>query len=222
MDNEKRTGIQISQKQDTHEISIVSGGIKILASEKPIATSFEVKWGVVYILLDCSGSMKKAQKLDHSKLGIIDFAKDAFKKYYRVGIITFSSKAEMICEPTIDIDVLQAKIKEIRADGSTNMTAALKLAHSKLTDFTGTKVIVVATDGMPDHVKISLDFADIIKAAGIDIITIGTDDADQDFLKKMASRGELSSKVTSDLFARAITDASLLLMSPGVIPQKQD
>jgi molecular chaperone DnaK len=217
MDTEKRTGIQLSHQPDNHEISIVNGGIKIIASDKPISTSFEVKWGAVYILLDCSASMQKGQKLDRSKFGIIDFAKDAFKKYYRVGIITFSYKAELISEPTNDIDVLQNKIKDIRADGATNMTDALKLAYSKLKDFIGTKVIVVATDGMPDSVKNSLDAANAIKTDGIDIIAIGTDDADKEFLKKLASRNELSSKVTSDMLAQAITAASLLLTSPEVI-----
>lgn len=220
MDNEKRTGIQISHEPTHEEISIVSGGIKIAASEKPIASNFAVNWGWIYILLDCSGSMKKRQKLDQAKVGIIDFAKDAFKKEYHVGFIKFSDEAELLSEPTNNIDILQNKIKDVKAVGSTNMTAAIKIAHSKLKSFTGTKVMVIATDGMPDNVKSSLEAANNAKADGIDILTIGTDDADKEFLKKLASRTELSTKVSSDKFAQAISKASLLLMSPKSIQPK--
>jgi uncharacterized protein with von Willebrand factor type A (vWA) domain len=219
MDAEKRTGIQISLKPAKEEISLVAGGIKINASAKPIASSFATKWGWIYVLLDCSGSMK-GPKLDQAKTGIIDFARDAFKKQYQVGFIKFSTKAELLCEPTNDIEILQNKIKDVRAGGSTNMTDAIKIAHSKLVDPDNTKVIVIATDGMPDHVKNSLEEAAITKAAGIDIIAIGTDDADKEFLKKLASRTELSTKVSRDMFAQAITAASSLLMSPRSINLK--
>jgi hypothetical protein len=75
-------------------------------------------------------------------------------------------------------------------------------------------------DGMPDNSKSTLEAANHAKAEGIEIITIGTDDADKEFLKKLASRTELSNKVTSDKFADAITAASLLLMSPKDILPK--
>jgi len=159
-------------------------------------------------------------KLDQAKSGIEDFSKDAFKKNYLVGIIKFSSRVEHLSDPINDIAILQYKMKNIHASGSTNLTAAIKMAHSKLADFTGSKVIVIATDGMPDNIKSSLKEADIAKADGIEILTIGTDDADIEFLKKMASRTELSNKVSSDMFAQAISEASFLLASPKSIKPK--
>jgi Mg-chelatase subunit ChlD len=221
MDSEKRTGIQISQKSSSQEISIVGGGIKIKASEKPIATNFSTNFaanaGWLYIMLDCSGSMRVKQKIDQAKLGIIDFAKDAFKKGYRVGLIKFSDEAELLCEPTNNIETLQNKIKDIKAVGSTNMTAAIKAAHEKLKDLAGARVMVIATDGMPDNIKSSLGAAAKAKADGIEIITIGTDDAEKEFLKKLASRTELSTKVSSNMLAQAISGASLLLPGPKSI-----
>jgi Mg-chelatase subunit ChlD len=220
MESEKRTGIQISNAPIQQQVSIVNGGIRIAASEKPIATNFTIKEGRVFLLLDTSGSMRKNQKLDQAKAGIIDFATDAFKKNYRVGLIRFSDEAEILCEPTGNIVILQNIIQSLKAVGSTNMTAALHIAHSKLKEFSGTKVMVIATDGMPDNVKSSLEAAAKAIADGIDIITIGTDDADKEYLKKLASRTELSSKVTSDKFAQAISDASLLLTSPKSLQPK--
>jgi Mg-chelatase subunit ChlD len=220
MDNVKRTGIQISQQPGNKEISIVGGGIKIAASEKPINSSFAGTQGKVYILLDCSGSMK-GEKIDQARLGIINFTQDAFKKEYKVGVIKFSSQAEHLCEPTSDIEILKSGIKDIRATGGTNLTEAIEMAREKLRGYDSTKVMVIATDGMPDNMKSSLAAAKYARDDGIEIITIGTDDAHQDFLKLLASRTELSSKVTSDNLAQAIKDASLLLMSPKlIIPNK--
>jgi len=220
MADEKRTGIQITRTPTQKEVSIVGGGIKIAASQKPIAANFAVRSGWIYVLLDSSGSMRKGQKLDQAKTGIIEFARDAFKKGYRIGFIRFSDEAEILAEPTADLDTLQNMIKGLKAVGSTNMTAAIKAAHIKLRDLSGTKAIVIATDGMPDNVKSSLEAAQRAKADGIDIISIGTDDADKEYLKKLASRTELSSKVSSDKFAQAITDASLLLTSPKSLQTK--
>jgi uncharacterized protein with von Willebrand factor type A (vWA) domain len=220
MDNtEKRTGIQISQKPADTEISTTGGGIKIAASEKPISSSFVVNLGRIYVLLDCSGSMK-GSKLDQAKMGILDFTRDAFKKDYQVGLIKFSSKAEQLCEPTNDIGILQNAMNKLKASGSTNMTAAIKAAHAQFKDFTGSRVMVIATDGMPDSVKSSLEAATNAKAEGIEIITVGTDDADIEFLKKLASRNELGNKVSSDMFSKAISATSLLLTSPKSITPK--
>jgi hypothetical protein len=46
---------------------------------------------------------------------------------------------------------------------------------------------------------------------GIDIITIGTDDADRRFLNKLASATELSMKVSEDAFQQTIVSAANLL-----------
>lgn len=219
MDSEKRTGLQISGKPNNTDIALTSGGIKISASEKPIAASFVVDWGKIYVLLDSSGSMKRG-KIDQAKLGILKFAKDAFIKNYRVGLIRFSTDVEHLCEPSDNIEILQKKIQDIRANGSTNLTVAIQIAHSKLKDFPGTRVMVIATDGMPDDYKSSLAAAGIAKADGIEIITIGTDEADEDFLRSIASRTELSSKVSSEKWAQAISESSLLLESPKSIVPK--
>jgi Mg-chelatase subunit ChlD len=219
MVNENKTGLQISQKSDKTDISIVNGGLKIAASEKPVSANLENNWGRVYILLDCSGSMK-GKKIDQAKQGVLNFAGDAFKKGYRVGFIRFSDNAELLCEPTQDIEILRNKIQDLRAVGSTNMAEAIKLAHSKLKQLTGARAMVIATDGMPDNVKNSLMAAENAKKDGIEILTIGTDDAKTEFLNKIASRTELSAKVTSDQFAQAISNAYLLLSRPrSIIPK---
>jgi uncharacterized protein with von Willebrand factor type A (vWA) domain len=219
MESEKKAGIQITHQADKQEIAIINGGIKILASEKPISGSFAVEWGHVYVVIDCSGSMK-GSKLDQARIGICEFAIDAFRKEYLVGLINFNTSAEHLCGPVHDIDIIRDKMKGLRASGGTNMTAAIKIAHAELKNFSGPKAMVIATDGIADDVKSSLAAADRAKADKIEILTIGTDDADEGFLVKLASRNGLSTKVSSEVFGQAITSASLLLMSPRSLMPK--
>ena len=104
--------------------------------------------------------------------------------------------------------------------GSTNMAEAIKMAHYHLHHNDKTRVMVIATDGAPDNKRKAMKEAEKAKEDKIDIITIGTDDADQDFLKKMATRAELGQKVTREVFSQAIIDASNLLPPPKSIVKR--
>jgi Mg-chelatase subunit ChlD len=169
---------------------------------------------VVYLLLDTSGSME-GQKLAQAKRGAINFAEDARSKGYAVGLIQFSSTATHLCEPQRDISVLNQYLERIYADGSTNMTDVILLALQRMSDRKGYRAVVIVTDGMPDSQETALEAAQEAKANGIDILTIGTDDADRDFLAKLASKTELSVKVLSERLEQGITSMAKLLPLSG-------
>lgn len=211
--NNKSKGIEIVRQSAAKGIAVTSGGVSIDTQGKPISIHFEKHLGRVYLLIDCSGSMS-GYKLDQAKQGIMDFARDAIRKEYLVGLIKFDSSATHICEPIQDINSLEPYLKKIQASGSTNMVAAIKMAHECLRTLECTRAILIATDGQPDDVQASLEAGQLAKDDGIDIITIGTDDADQAFLKRLASRADLGKKVSKDMFAKAIASASYLLPEP--------
>jgi Mg-chelatase subunit ChlD len=169
---------------------------------------------VVYLLLDTSGSME-GQKLVQAKRGAINFAEDARSKGYTGGLIQFGSTVTYLCEPQHDISVLNQYLERIYADGSTNMTDAILLALQKMSDRKGYRAMVIVTDGMPDSQETALDAAQEAKANGIDILTIGTDDADSDFLAKLASKTELSVKVLSDRLEQGVTSMAKMLPLSG-------
>ena len=78
-------------------------------------------------------------------------------------------------------------------------------------------MIVIATDGQPDNRSTASGAAEKAKKMGVDIIAVGTDDADSSFLKKLASRSDLGIKVTREHFGKGITQAakSLPLLKSG-------
>ena len=58
------------------------------ASGKPVALRRSSK--IVYLLIDCSGSMAEGNKIEQAKKGAIGFAEEAQRKEYAVGLIQFS------------------------------------------------------------------------------------------------------------------------------------
>ncbi|MDO8686732.1 MAG: VWA domain-containing protein [Candidatus Berkelbacteria bacterium] len=207
-------GIELTRTEK--RITISSGGVDIRHEDKP--TSGEVMGtGFVYLLVDCSGSMADSNKLAQAKKGAINFAKEALSKEYFIGLIQFESSATHICEPQREIAILEGHLKKIGAGGGTNMAEAIKIADQKLKDRKGSRVIVVITDGMPDSREATLAAAQEAKKNGIDIITIGTDDADEAFLKKLASRTELGVKVSREQFEKGIASTAKMLpqLGPG-------
>lgn len=214
-----KKGIELVNTNNSSGISITVGTTKLSAQGNPVNVRFEKQMANVYLVIDTSGSMV-GDKLEQVKKGVVDFAKDAFRKEYAVGLISFNTSAKHISEPTHEISLLKDRIREMHATGSTNMAQAIKMAHDLLKKLDTTRVILIATDGIPDNVNDALLEGMKAKEDKIDIITIGTDDANQEFLKRLATRADLGKKVTREVFSQAISSASNLLPPPKSISKR--
>jgi Mg-chelatase subunit ChlD len=116
----------------------------------------------------------------------------------------------MVCDPTADADIFAKKVARIDTGlvgGTTDLAAGLILAGK----FRELAAVVVVTDGQSNDNDAALEVAATLKARGIDIICIGTDDADKGFLKRLASRSDLATHVSSKNLQAAITDAGRFL-----------
>ena len=160
--------------------------------------------GTVYILLDCSSSMAEGRKLQQAKDGSVDFAKEAIEKGYLVGLIKFDTYAVHVCDPQKDVSAFRTHFDGIRTTGNTNMTKAIEMATRKLIRTSGLRVMLIATDGMPNNPDSALAAASGTKGIGIEILTIGTDNANISFLQKLATRSDLALKVPEEQFRKAI------------------
>jgi len=203
-------GIEIIKAPHKGEVVIERRGIEIKRERKPV-NIVQAEKGTVYLVIDCSGSMSGG-KLQQVKEGVIKFAEDV--REYAIGLIQFHETAQHLCSPTRNISFLKKRIREIKTGTTTNMAPAISMAHDRLKGKAGRKVMVVATDGMPNgpgDPKASLEAAEKAKRDGIEIIVIGTDDADKKFLKKLASRENLGIKVKREEFGKTIAKVAELL-----------
>ncbi len=201
----------------TRRILTLSSGDKpaLLSSGgqiEELKTTPRTNCAVAFLLIDCSGSMA-GEKLADAKQGATEFARDAQLRGYLVGLIAFGNDAELVCEPAASLEWLGDRIASISAGGSTNLAAALQLASRHL-PHAGCRAMVVVTDGVPDDPCAALGAAEEAKRDGVDIVTIGTDDADREFLRKLASVSSLSQTVERAKLGSTLAVVARLLPAP--------
>lgn len=197
------TGWQMAETLASATQMLADGGLEAAPKPQPGLQA-------AILLIDCSESMA-GNKIEQAKSGANDFTAEALRTGYSVGLIRFSDHATFLCRPTREIDQLRPKIEGLRDDGGTNMAEAVQVGADHLSSISGMRTLVVVTDGIPDNPPSVLDIAARAKASGVEIIAIGTDDADKDFLDKLASRSDLSVKASREMLAQSIASAAKML-----------
>lgn len=167
----------------------------------------------LYLLLDCSGSMNDAGKLDSAKRGASAFCHDAATKSYAIGLIGFSHEAVILREAAEGTNGIDEALYGLPASGSTDMTGALLMAGRKLKSKPGQRTVCLVTDGMPNDRASAIKAAVALQTSGVEIMALGTDDADKSFLDQIVTSKELSVKVPRQELQQGLAKMALLL--PG-------
>lgn len=202
---------KVTKPQEPSFLQTSDGGFELPAAGAPLRSKV-VRDNFVYLVLDCSISMQ-GRKIEWAKEGTIEFAHDAHMKGYQSGLISFESSAVHVCEPQDDPTRLRNFVGNLRVGGSTNMKAAIQLATHSLENLVGRKVMAIVTDGDPDSKEDALAAAKEAKRRGIDIVTLGTEDADYTFLRLLASRDDLAMVTHSEQLTEGIRSMAKIL--PG-------
>ena len=147
--------------------------------------------GVVLLLVDCSGTMQRDNKLESVRDGALNFAREALNKGMAVGIIQFDTRVTEVCQPTKELSSIRESLLKLEAGGITNMAEAITIGHHRLKRYTGNRVMFIVTDGVPNgdnnDPQATLFTATSAKRDGITILALGTDDAPETFLKELQS-----------------------------------
>jgi Mg-chelatase subunit ChlD len=162
----------------------------------------------VLLLVDTSMSMAGA-KIEQAKSGAINFARSAITKGYATALAIFANRAAVVCDPTVDTAYFTNRITRLevgRVGATTDLAAALILAGT----FPQLAAVVIVTDGATPQ-EPALRAAAALKDKSVEIICIGTDAADGEFLKGLASRSDLATHVPANNLRSAINGASRLL-----------
>jgi molecular chaperone DnaK len=166
-----------------------------LKPERPAAGG-EAELIRVFLLIDVSASMTggplvEAQTAAGEFLSKCDFTT------MEVGLISFSSLVALQSAATSNVRRLYAAVNRLEAQGSTNLTDALEMARGQLVATDRKRYVVILTDGFPDAAESAVEQAMAARKQGIEIVAIGTGDADRDYLRRLASSQQAS------IFARS-------------------
>jgi Mg-chelatase subunit ChlD len=150
----------------------------------------------VFLLIDVSASMTglpltEAQTAANEFLARCDFTTT------EVGLISFSTLVSLQAAATSNVRRLYAAVQRMEAQGSTNLTDALEMARGQLVAGDRKRYVVILTDGYPDAAESAVEQAVAARQQGIEIVAIGTGDADRDYLRRLASSEQAS------IFARS-------------------
>lgn len=146
----------------------------------------------VALVIDVSGSMSGG-KLQEAKAACLEFINvlDEAGVGDRIALVPFGSSAHLTAPLGGSPDGVRRAAQALSVTGSTNLQAGLSTAWGALGEAKGRRVLVVLTDGSPDNREAALAERDVIVKGDGEIIARGVSGADEGFLKKLDSGGEL-------------------------------
>jgi Ca-activated chloride channel family protein len=156
---------------------ILAVALVVLAVSGPrVRANVPVLGGAVVLCIDTSGSMA-ASDVDPTRAQAALNAMQAFVNQAppqtAIGIISFSTGAEVLTQPTRDRDQIQNALDEIPGpNGATAIGDALALAQRVL-PATGSRAVVLITDGENNAGSDPLQAAQALGSAHIRLFTIG-------------------------------------------------
>jgi molecular chaperone DnaK len=150
----------------------------------------------VLLLIDVSASMT-GEPLVEAQTAAEEFLSKCDFTTMEVGLISFSSLVALQSAATSNVRRLHAAVNRLEAQGSTNLTDALEMARGQLVATDRKRYVVILTDGYPDAAESAVEQALGARRQGIEIVAIGTGDADRDYLRRLASSQQAS------IFARS-------------------
>lgn len=136
----------------------------------------------IVLVLDRSGSME-GEPLTQTKQAAMKFFDTIFEQNSRVGIVSYSSYADIDSEFINDKTMLNNIVTEMEAYGSTNMYDGLQRADEMfLNSNADKKIVVLMSDGLPNegitdangaYDTALIDYAETMKNKGYYIYTLG-------------------------------------------------
>ena len=143
----------------------------------------------IYLLMDVSSNMA-GPPLEEARAAAREFIGRCDFTAAEVGLVSFSDLVTLQASATNNARLLYAALGRLEADGTTNLSDALRTARGRLETRDRDRYVVILTDGYPDAPEDAVREAEMVRGLGIEVVAIGMGDADRDYLRRLASADE--------------------------------
>lgn len=158
----------------------------VVAADRDICLVFDMSSSMLDVTKEGESQL---EALRRAALGFV--AADGFQGN-RLSLVAFSTGARVVCEPTRDVEAIRGGIQELKAGGMTEIGRGLEVAHEVLNGAEGEPWVLLFSDGKPksnslraDPVESARRAAATVRAAGIQIVAVGTGLADRALFEEL-------------------------------------
>jgi len=190
-------------------IAAIALGEPLLALTK-LNTNWQKPPQAIVLLIDVSGSMA-GNKIDEIKSAATGFVERRDLSRDRLALVTFGSAITTLSPLTSDVDVLKNAIASLSADGGTPMDQGINRAVAELQGSQFHRNILLFTDGVPDSQILTTLSAQLARNQHINIIAVGTGDADIHYLAQVTGNPSLVFFARSGQFDQVFRSAEALI-----------
>jgi len=180
----------------------------------------------VCLLIDCSGSMliggnprdPNGAKLHEVKRAATGFVERRKETRDLIAVIGFGSDIHRTSRLTNDQRQLQSAIEQVFDGGGTRMDKAIDAGVTELKELPDNaggddvpRTVLLFTDGMPDDARATLAAAQSCRERKIQLVAIGTGDADVGYMGQLTGDPQLVFHCESGGFDDAFKDAEKVI-----------
>ncbi len=160
--------------------ALIGEGLLVATRSVPTASN-AIGPRSICLVIDSSGSMRSGKLLE-VQAAAKSFTQRQDLSRNSIALVQFANDAKLAVPITSHLGQIERAIDQMYADGSTAMNLGLQVAEEALSTASSPRHILLFTDGQPTWPSLALSAARSIRRRGIQIVAIGTGDADRGFL----------------------------------------
>ena len=136
----------------------------------------------IILVIDTSTSME-GQPIIDAKKEVKKVCQDLENSNCSMGIIQFGAAVEVVHPLTDDLIKIKEAIAPLSVGNGTPMGEGILLAFQQFKNITGSRIVILVSDGFPNNESIALEAANRLKADGVNLYTISIGHDGAEFLQ---------------------------------------
>ena len=201
--NGKRDGVEeLANDFETEDFTFSDNGFGISARDVKRIEDDSNNLISIALVIDGSGSMD-GERIQNARRAVEACIDNLVPETQELSVVLYENSAAVLAPLTNDVAELRSAVAGISANGGTNIPAGLREGIASLEDATGTKAIILMTDGEdgnPNEMPAAIEAA---QAENIAVFTVSTGGGAREYMENIARQ-------TGGFYMEAFTDAELV------------